>query len=434
MGLKKWFGLDRETIRASMQRDLQLEADIEVRKVLDSLHEGFIVINEQSVVLTWNEEAERIFGYSRTEAEGSFLDKLIIPESQREFHRKGIETFLRTGRGLLLNTKIEVNGLRNDGSEVPIELTISPVSRGDDWIFYAFVHDITERRRAQVLYEELSSIVNYSQDAIYSVDANLRVVSWNRAAENMFGYTHEEMVGETLDILIPRDHEDEVGQILSRTVQGLTVGPFSTKRIRKNFVTLDINLLVSPVKSHTGNIIGASVIARDITEELKNERIREIYESILMTAPYAIAAYDREGRIMAFNPAAEKLYGVSASELEGKNIDDFISEPKLKDEIHLIFQKVINTGEPVENYYTKRKNALGEEFTAFGTYTALRNRNDIIIGVYAVIITDEEWDAAVTRSGLNAIDLRKQLLDKDRQDRLLGKPKRPKRRSKKKPE
>lgn len=417
MGIRKLFGLDRDKIKNELRSEVKLEADIRVNQILDDLHEAFVVSNEQGIVLSWNSEAERIFGYSRTEAVGHLLEPLIITEAADGIFRKSILAFLETGHNPILNTKLEVCGLKADGSQIPIELTISPVKQDDCWIFYTFIHDITERRRAQSLQEQLSSIVNYSQDAVYSVDDKFTITSWNKASERLFGWTASDMVGKSLSILIPSNQEDLVNDLLMKTMTGITTDPINVKRVCKDFSIIDINLLVSPIKDHTGKIIGASAIARDITEDLKKERVREIYESMLLSSPYAVAAYDKEGNIMAFNPAAEKLYGIKGHDLEGKTIEDFITTRKLRREIKKIFTKVIKTGMPVENYFTQRKDATGKKFSAVGSYSPLRNRDDIIIGVYAVVFTEQEWNTAVERSSLDPVEVKAKLLE--HQDKLL---------------
>jgi PAS domain S-box-containing protein len=112
----------------------------------------------------------------------------------------------------------------------------------------------------------LASIVETSSDAIVGKDLNGVVSSWNRGAENMFGYTAEEMVGKPISILIPADRQDEETQILSRIRRGAAVEPYETIRVRKDGKPIHISLAVSPVKNSEGRIVGAAKIARDITE------------------------------------------------------------------------------------------------------------------------------------------------------------------------
>ena len=127
---------------------------------------------------------------------------------------------------------------------------------------------ITEDERAALL---LSAIIDSSDDAIISKDLNGIVTSWNRSAERLFGYTAAEMVGQSITILIPIDRQDEEPKILSRLRRGERVDHFQTVRKRKDGSLLEISLTISPVRDIHGNIVGASKIARDITQQKRAE-------------------------------------------------------------------------------------------------------------------------------------------------------------------
>jgi PAS domain S-box-containing protein len=122
----------------------------------------------------------------------------------------------------------------------------------------------TSGERAALL---LSAIIDSSDDAIISKDLNGVVTSWNKGAERLFGYTAAEMIGQPITILIPIDRQDEEPKILSRLRRGERVDHFQTVRRRKDGELLDISLTISPVRDIDGNIVGASKIARDITQQ-----------------------------------------------------------------------------------------------------------------------------------------------------------------------
>ena len=127
---------------------------------------------------------------------------------------------------------------------------------------------VTEGERAALW---LTAIIDSSDDAIISKDLNGIVTSWNKSAERLFGYTAAEMVGQPITILIPIDRQDEEPRILSRLRRGERVDHFQTVRKRKDGSLLDISLTISPVRDINGNIIGASKIARDITQQKRAE-------------------------------------------------------------------------------------------------------------------------------------------------------------------
>jgi PAS domain S-box-containing protein len=114
--------------------------------------------------------------------------------------------------------------------------------------------------------QRLASIVESSDDAILSKDLDGTILSWNSGAERLFGYRPEEVLGKSVTILIPDDHRDEEPRILERIRRGERVTPYETVRRRKDGSLIDISLTVSPVRDSAGRVVGASKIARDITE------------------------------------------------------------------------------------------------------------------------------------------------------------------------
>ncbi|HEV2131488.1 MAG TPA: PAS domain S-box protein, partial [Longimicrobiaceae bacterium] len=119
------------------------------REILESAHDAFITMDTQGRVCGWNSQAEATFGWPREEALGKPLVELIIPPHYREAHQQGLARFLATGDGPVLGRRIEVTALHRDGNELPIEMTISAIRQGESYLFSAFLHDITERKRAE---------------------------------------------------------------------------------------------------------------------------------------------------------------------------------------------------------------------------------------------------------------------------------------------
>jgi PAS domain S-box-containing protein len=136
--------------------------------------------------------------------------------------------------------------------------------------------DITERKRAEEIGQRLASIVASSDDAILSKDTNGIIMSWNRGAERLFGYSADEMIGKSVTLLIPADRQDEEPQILGRIRRGERIDHYETVRLRKDGSLIDISLCVSPLKDASGKIIGASKIARDISERKQAQARQEM--------------------------------------------------------------------------------------------------------------------------------------------------------------
>jgi two-component system cell cycle sensor histidine kinase/response regulator CckA len=244
------------------------DSETHLRAIINTAFNAVIGMNAQGMITDWNPQAEVSFGRSHGEAIGQKLAELIIPPRHRDVYERGLQHFLRTGEeGQVLNRRVELTGLRRDGTEFPIELSICALKRRGSYVFNALIADITERKRAEENRVRLASIVESSEDAIIGKTLDGIVMSWNRAAERMFGYTPEEAIGKPIGLLIPQDHPDEESQISARVKRGEHVTHFETVRRRKDGKEINIALTISPIEDGAGMIIGFSKIARDITEQ-----------------------------------------------------------------------------------------------------------------------------------------------------------------------
>ena len=173
--------------------------------------------------------------------------------------------------------------------------------------------DVTDRQRAEAATALLAAIVNSSDDAIIGKDLAGVITSWNKSAESLFGYTAREAIGQPITMLIPPDRQQEEPEILERLKRGESVNHFETVRVTKNGSRLEISLTISPIKDAKGQIIGASKIARDITERKRAEEAlresEERYRTLFDFDPVAVYSCDASGVIQKFNRRAAELWG-----------------------------------------------------------------------------------------------------------------------------
>src|SRR5438552_12182852 len=172
----------------------------------------------------------------------------------------------------------------------------------------------------------LASIVNESEDAIISKDLDGIITSWNRGAQRIFGYKAEEVIGRPVSILIPPDRADEEPGILDRIRHGERVEPYETIRRRKDGSFVEISLRVSPLRDASGKVVGASKIARDISEQRRaQERLRRSEERFRVTLASigdGVIATDTQGRVTFMNGVAEKLTGWRQQDTLGVPLED----------------------------------------------------------------------------------------------------------------
>ncbi|MBA3881378.1 MAG: PAS domain S-box protein [Chthoniobacterales bacterium] len=249
--------------------------------ILQSALDSIVVIGEDGRVIEWNPAAEQMFGFERTDAVGKELAELIIPPEFREQHHRGMAHYLATGEGPLLGRRVEVPALRADGTSILVELAITPYRVDGKAVFTAYLRDITQRLAGEQALQRLAAVVESSNDAIISKDLDGSITSWNEGASRIFGYTAQEIIGKPITTLIPEERRSEEVDIIGKIRQGEQAAHYETVRRRKDGSLINVSLTVSPIKDHNGSVVGASKIARDISERVQHEKRRE--------AQYAIA-------------------------------------------------------------------------------------------------------------------------------------------------
>jgi PAS domain S-box-containing protein len=245
----------------------------QLRATLASIGDAVIVTDRDGLVTFLNPVAEALTGWGPREAAGQPLDRVfhIINEQTQQAVESPVKKVLREGVtvGLANHTVL----IARDGREIPIDDSGAPI-RGEDGTVAGVVlvfRDVTEVRRAVEARLHLAAIVESSDDAIISQDLDGIIVSWNRGAERLYGYTAEEVLGQPLTMLVPPDQPDELPGMLERLRHGEQIDHYQTVRMRKDGSRVDVSLTISPIRNAEGKIVGASKITRDITAARRNE-------------------------------------------------------------------------------------------------------------------------------------------------------------------
>jgi PAS domain S-box-containing protein len=214
----------------------------------------------------------------------------------------------------------EVVIARPDGSRVTVSVHIDPIRDENGTIVGVvnFFHDITERKQAERTTGLLAAIVDSSDDAVISKNLDGVITSWNSGAQRIFGYSPDEAVGQSITLIIPQDRLEEERHILARLRRGERIEHFETVRISKAGMPIHISLTISPVKDANGRIIGASKVARDVTERKQAEQVLAERALLLDLSNDAIVVRDEDDRITYWNKSASELYGFSREEAIGR--------------------------------------------------------------------------------------------------------------------
>src|SRR5207302_4160277 len=285
--------------------------------------DAVIVTDSRAHVTFMNPVAERLTGYTLREAQGLPLSNSfkIINESTRQAVELPVNRVLQEGVvvGLANDTVL----ISKDGAERPILDSAAPIRKASGELIGVVLvcRDVTQHRAAELTARRLAAIVESSTDAIVSKNLDGIITTWNQGAERISGYTAAEVVGQPISIVIPPDRLSEESESLERLKRGERTEHFETVRRRKDGTLVDVSLTVSPVKDSHGQIIGASKIARDITERKRSEdRLRQSEERFRVTLASigdAVIVTDSRAHVTFMNPVAERLTGYTLREAQG---------------------------------------------------------------------------------------------------------------------
>lgn len=309
------------------------------RIVLENALDAVIGMDQDGLIIDWNRQAEVTFGWNKDEILGRLLSEVIIPPEHRAAHEHGMRHFLTTGEGPVLNHRIEITALHRNGSIFPVELTIIPVRDAGRFMFYSFIRDITERKRAQESDQDharlLSGIIEGIADAVFVKDRYGRYLVINSAGAAMLRKPREQVLGkDDTDFFSP----EGAAKIMADDRKVMETGeptPFE-ETDRTDGQARVFSSMKSPYRDHQGRIVGIIGVARDITEKKRAEdAIRESedrFRTLFEQAPFSVQLFCTQGRVLMVNRAWIELWKVPQ-----RLVDDFIlkeynvlDDPQLK--------------------------------------------------------------------------------------------------------
>ena len=351
--------LDQE--KASQEQELRIQrqiafasglfqGDVTIRTLLESLAEGIVVIDNSGTILLVNPRAEQMFGYSKKDLIGK-PHALLIPERFRKVHEEHEAHFFAEPRIRPMGQLLDLAGLRRDGSEFPMELSLSFIETINGVFVLAFVSDITLRKQYESHLrdsEELFRIqVECVKDyAIFMLDARGNVLNWNEGAERLNGYRAEEIIGKHFSCFYSEEERD-AGKPADQLKKAAAEGRVEDEGwlIRKDGSRFWADVIITALRDEKGNLRGFSKVTRDITGRKKVEdalRFSEArYRALFRDNPTMIVTLDTDWNMLSVNPLCASQLGYTIDELEGQSVLKLFHEddrPAVAEQLHRCLQ------------------------------------------------------------------------------------------------
>jgi PAS domain S-box-containing protein len=491
----------RSSARARVHRDVTeqrqaFEAAQRLAAIVRHSNDAIIGRTLDGIITSWNQAAERMFGYSSTEMIGRSAD-LLTPEDRRG-EVKDFVAGIRTGQHL---ENLETIRLRKDGTAFPVSLTISPIcdtngvvvgmsvigrdlSEQQHAAHYArslieagldpmmtisaegtisdvneatvtitgvpretligtgFSHyftepeqaekahrtvlahgpatdypltvrhrdgtltdvlcnasvyrdlagnvlgvlatarDVTRTKQAFEASQRIAAIVECSNDAIIGSTLDGIITSWNPAAERLYGYAGTEIVGRSVDLVVPEGQADEISFIRAEIRAGRHVQDLETTRVRKDGTVFPVELTVAPIRDAEGAIVGASSIARDVTELRRALTTAQRLAAIVESSEDAIFGCTLDGIITSWNPAAERMYGYSSAEVIGMHAKTMTPTDRAEEMKAILGQ--IKAGRGVQHFETLRVRKDGATVPVSLAVSTIRDSDGVVVGTSVI--------------------------------------------------
>lgn len=316
------------------ERDLELRASEEAlrvagnynRSLIEASLDPLVTIGPDGKITDVNTATEEATGRSRKELVGTdFSDYFTEPEKAKAGYQRAFR------EGMVRDYPLELRHI--DGPLTSVLYNAAVYRDKNEKVIgvFAAARDVTELQQAEEKLRHLAAIVESSDDAIIGKTLDEQILSWNKGAERIYGYTAREIVGRPISILVPKDLREELDEIMGRLVKGEGIEHFETVRVRKDGQAIQVALTISPIRDAYGKIVGASTIARDITDRKRAEdALRESearYRTLVESSPYCIHEIDVRGRLNTMNRAGLLMMGVrDESEIRGGDYLAFVAD------------------------------------------------------------------------------------------------------------
>jgi len=300
---------------------MEIPVEANFGAILDAAPDAMLVVDQHGRIVRANTQGERLFGYGSGELTGQKIE-VLVPARFRAKHPGHRSGYFGDPHVRPMGAGLELYGLRKDGTEFTVEISLSPLETPQGRMVISAVRDVTARKGAE---DKFRALLESAPDAMVIVDQRGKIVLVNSRTEEMFGYSRHELLGYPVEVLLPeRFHERHLlhrGEYVSDPHKRSMGEELELFGLRKNGSEFSVEISLSPIRTPDGVLVAGAV--RDITVRKKAE---DKFRSLLEAAPDAMVIVDERGRITLVNAQVEKLFGYERGELMGQPVEMLIPE------------------------------------------------------------------------------------------------------------
>src|SRR5476651_1666241 len=344
--------------------------------VIQDSNDAITIQDLEGRILAWNRGAEIIYGYSESEAlQMNIVD--TVPES----HQSEAMNFITALNSGELVSSLETKRKTKDGRIIDVWLTNTKLvdDQGKLTGVATTGRDITEQTKTLEKFRRMATVIQDSNDAITFQDLEGNILAWNKAAESIYGYSQAEALSMNIVDTVPKAYQEEAREFLYSLKRGELVPTLETKRKHKDGRIIDVWLTNTKLTDDKGKLTGIATTERDISERMESlEKFRRM-ATVVQDSNDAITIQDLEGRILAWNRGAERIYGYSESEALQMNIVDTVPKEYQEEARGLLAS--LKRGELLPNLETKRKHKDGRIIDVWLTNTKLTDDKGKLTGI-----------------------------------------------------